>query len=68
MTTITLDENISFKKTHFKDARELRDFLVEKITVNGSTLAREKKILANIADAEKQGKRYTNIDIMLREI
>ena len=27
MTTFTIDKQISLKKTHFKDLRELRDFL-----------------------------------------
>ncbi len=37
-------------------------------TANGFTLAQEMRILAETAEAEKHGKRYTDIDLMLREI
>ncbi len=37
-------------------------------TKNGFTLKQEMKILADTAEAERSGKRYTDIDLMLREI
>ena len=41
---------------------------IEVRTKNGFTIEQEKKILEDIAEAEKHGKRYTDIDLMLREI